>query len=130
MIEPDDTTLRERFAALRDAERERALPPHAIVAGARERQRAVPRPATRRPAWRIAAVAAAALVLAWIGVRLVPDPLPPLDPSQAGSLRMATDVLLETPGSGLLRDLEWNAAPSFGPPTDRSDRPRTQESWS
>jgi len=109
---PEDTRLREAFRELRRVESAGAPSFARTLAAARSRK------APRAFGWRPLAAAAAALaVTLWFVPRLAREPAPAA--AQIGSLgawTTSTDVLLETPGRDLLRDLpQWEIPRASSP---------------
>jgi hypothetical protein len=104
----NDEKLRERFEALRRDDA-RDLPGFAASLKARAR-----RPAAGR-AWIWAPACAAALGAALALWLPRPQPTPMPAPWQTGGWRMPTDVLLDVPGSQLLRELPELHTPHFLP---------------
>ena len=105
-----DERLRERFQALREREAEAAPAFEHTLARARAGQA----PARRRWLW-MPAAAAVALLLAVLVFSPAPPQPAPLSP---GTWAMPTDVLLEVPGSHLLRDV-----PAIGTGLERPPAP-------
>ena len=106
MSEPDDRRLRTEFEALRSAESAGAPEFEQTVRAALTRADR-PRFARWRPVF-VAAAAAALVVLVVLRTANDPREAPPaLD--ELGVWATPTDILLDTPGSGLLRDLpRWD----------------------
>jgi hypothetical protein len=112
-----DERLRERFEKLR---REEAADTPGFDA---VRARAASGPAQRGfGAWPVAAAAAVVLLaLVWSNVPGDP-PTPRMTPFEPGRWAMPTDVLLEMPGSELLRELPEIGTPA--PDPNAPDSPR------
>jgi hypothetical protein len=119
---PEDARLREAFRALRRAESAEAPSFARTLAAARSRR--TPRALGWRPLAATAAAAAAALAVAlWLVPRPAHEPAPPA--ARIGSLgtwATPTDVLLETPGRGLLRDLPHWEVPLAPEPREGGER--------
>jgi hypothetical protein len=115
---PEDTRLREAFRELRRVESAGAPSFARTLAAAGSRE--VPRALGWRPLLAAAATVAIAL---WFVPRPVSEPAPPA--ARFGSLgawATPTDVLLETPGRDLLRDLPHWEAPRAREPREGSER--------
>ncbi len=101
----DDSSLRAAFDALRRDEAARAPSFQQLLAE--------PRP--RTPMWRpvlVAGSAVALLAAVWISTSVLQEPEAMPDLCSIGAWHTPTDVLLETPGRELLRDLPHFADPS------------------
>jgi hypothetical protein len=101
----DENELRHRFAKLREADREHA-PSFAQTFGRARARRSLRATLRARP---LVIAAAAAVVIAAIGLVYTRSLTPPAATPEIATWRAPTDVLLETPGSELL-----GAMPALG----------------
>jgi len=116
--QPEDTRLREAFRELRRAESSGAPSFERTLAAARSRK--LPRALGWRP---LLAAAAAVAVALWLVPRPAREPAPAA--ARIGSLgawTTPTDVLLETPGRDLLRDLPHWEIPRVREPREGGER--------
>jgi len=109
---PEDARLREAFRELRRAESTDVPSFARTLAAARSRR------APRMLGWRpLLATAAAAAVALWFLPRPAHEPAAPAAwIGSLGTWTTPTDVLLETPGRDLLRDLPHWEVPRAGEP--------------
>ena len=112
-----DDELRRRFSELRRSEA-RAAPPFSLS----ETRRSRARPGARL-AWTAVPVAAAlALVFFWSAVGPGPDApsVPPIAGPMAVGWVTSTDVLLDTPGAELMREIPDSLTPGRPAPNPHS----------